>query len=57
MNATDDLVLARRAAAGEESALAALYGRYSDVLFAFICHQLGEPGPDAEEVWQETWSL
>ena len=55
MNSIDDLTLARRAAAGEESALGALYGRYSDVLFAFICHEMAEAGPDAEEVWQETW--
>ena len=55
MNSIDDLTLARRAAAGEESALAALYGRYGDALFAFICHRVGEPGPDAKELWQDTW--
>ncbi len=55
MNPLDDLTLARRAATGDESALAALFGRYGDPLFAFICHQLTKSGQDAKEVWQDTW--
>ncbi len=55
MESIDDLTLARSAAAGDETALSALYSRYGEPLFAFIHHRLDEPGPDAKEVWQETW--
>lgn len=51
----DDLVLARRTAAGDERALAALYERYADPLFAFVYHHLDGERAEAEEVWQETW--
>jgi RNA polymerase sigma-70 factor (ECF subfamily) len=51
----DDLTLARRAAEGDEKALAALYDRYADLLFAWIYHHLQGSRQDAEEVWQDTW--
>ena len=54
-DSADDLGLARRAGAGDESASAALYDRYADLLFAFIHHRLDESPRDVEEVWQETW--
>ncbi|MGA2062403.1 MAG: RNA polymerase sigma factor [Thermoguttaceae bacterium] len=50
----DDLSLARRTAAGDQSALALLYERYADPLFAFICHYMGGSRADAEEIWQDT---
>jgi RNA polymerase sigma-70 factor (ECF subfamily) len=53
-NQEDDLTLARRTAAGDQSALALLYERYADPLFAFICHYLGGSRADAEEIWQDT---
>lgn len=50
----DDLMLARRSAVGDQAALAMLYERYADPLFAFICHYLGGSRSDAEELWQDT---
>lgn len=50
----DDLDLARRVAAGDESALEVLYRRYGDLLFAFIHHALDGARQDTEEVWQDT---
>ena len=49
-----DLALARGVVAGEETALATLYGRYADPLFAFIYHRLGGPQTEVEDIWQET---
>jgi RNA polymerase sigma-70 factor (ECF subfamily) len=51
---TEDLLLAKRVAAGEEATLATFYERYADLLYAFIYHRLGRSRPDAEDVWQET---
>jgi len=51
----EDRFLARRAAAGSEIALATLYDRYADPLFAFIIHRLSGNRSDAEDVFQETW--
>ncbi|MHC4592914.1 MAG: RNA polymerase sigma factor [Planctomycetota bacterium] len=53
-NFADDMRLARRVAAGDESALEALYARHADPLFAFIYHHVEESRPDAEEIWQDT---
>ena len=50
----EDLVLAKRVAAGDEAALAVFYERYAGLLYAFIYHRLGRSRPDAEDVWQET---
>jgi RNA polymerase sigma-70 factor (ECF subfamily) len=49
-----DLVLSKRVVAGDEAALAVLYERYADLLYAFIYHRLGGSRADAEDVWQET---
>lgn len=51
----EDRLLASRAAAGSEAALAALYDRYADPLFAFIYHRLHGNRADAEDVFQNTW--
>jgi RNA polymerase sigma-70 factor (ECF subfamily) len=51
----EDRLLASRAAAGSEAALATLYDRYSDPLFAFIYHRLNGKRADAEDVFQDTW--
>jgi DNA-directed RNA polymerase specialized sigma24 family protein len=53
-NTGEDLLLARRAADGDERALCQLYERFTDALFAFIYHHFNALRPDAEEVWQET---
>ena len=50
----EDLVLAKRVAAGDEAALAVFYERYAGLLYAFIYHRLGRSRPDAEDVWQDT---
>jgi RNA polymerase sigma-70 factor (ECF subfamily) len=51
----EDRLLARRAAEGSEIALATLYERYADPLFAFIIHRLQGNRDEAEDVFQETW--
>jgi RNA polymerase sigma-70 factor, ECF subfamily len=51
----EDPTLIQSAAAGDESSLAALYERYADVLFAFVCHRIAGERADAEDVFQETW--
>lgn len=59
----DDVTLVRGAVAGNETDgsavlsgnLAALYERYADMLFAFICHRMAGERSDAEDVFQETW--
>jgi len=55
-NDAEDLSLASRVAEGDPSALEAIYARYGDSLFAFVYHHLEGSGPDAEEVWQDTWA-
>jgi RNA polymerase sigma-70 factor, ECF subfamily len=52
----EDLALAERVVSGDERALAALYQRYADPLFAFVFHALDGARPEAEEVWQDTLS-
>lgn len=54
IDCTGDLTLARRAAAGDASALGTLYERYADPLYAYIVHRLDGSREDAEDVWQET---
>ena len=51
----EERLLASRAAAGNEVALATLYDRYADSLFAFIYHRLHGNRADAEDLFQETW--
>jgi RNA polymerase sigma-70 factor (ECF subfamily) len=55
VEAKENLRLVSRAMAGSEAALAALYDRYADPLFAFIHHHLDAPRADVEDVFQETW--
>lgn len=55
MGKCDDLKLCRRAAAGDKSALSAIYCRYGDLLFAFIYHRMAGSVSATEEIWQETW--
>ena len=43
---TADLALAERVVGGDESALAVLYERHADPLFAFVCHHLDGARPD-----------
>jgi DNA-directed RNA polymerase specialized sigma24 family protein len=54
MKRAEELALARRVATGDATALRDFYDRYADILFAFVCHSLGGPRADAEEVWQDT---
>ncbi|SPE57245.1 putative RNA polymerase sigma factor NccH [Verrucomicrobia bacterium] len=50
----DDPALAKRVAAGDQSAVNELYQRHADPLFAFILHSLQGSRPEAEDVWQDT---
>jgi len=49
----DELALAHAAGQGDEAALAALFNRYADPLFAYIYHHSASRA-DAEDVWQES---
>ncbi len=51
---TDELVLAHRAAAGDDTALEEIYEQHADGLFAYIFHALDGARDEAEEVWQDT---
>ncbi len=51
-----ETTLVERAADGDEEALAVLYERYADPLFAYIYHSLGGARQETEEVWQDTLS-
>lgn len=53
-NWIEDLTLAQKVAAGDETALDNLFQCYADMLFAFIFHHLNQSHSDAEDVWQET---
>jgi len=54
-NSTDDRTLAQRAAAGDQAALAVLYDRHANALFAYIFHRLHGNRQDAEDVWHDSW--
>jgi RNA polymerase sigma-70 factor (ECF subfamily) len=55
MDHEDDMDLAARVARGDNSALDQFCGRYGDLVFAFLYHQLHGARSDAEEVWQDTF--
>lgn len=42
---------------GSQSALKDLYLRYSDLLFAYVLHQLDNDKDTASDIWQETWLI
>lgn len=50
-----DEELARRAARGDPDAAEALVLRYKQRLYGLIVRMLGGPGPEAENLFQETW--
>jgi len=50
-----DEELARRAAGGNPDAAEALVLRYEQRLYGLIVRVLGGPGPEAENLFQETW--
>jgi RNA polymerase sigma-70 factor, ECF subfamily len=50
-----DKELVRGIKNGSQSALKDLYLRYSDLLFAYISHQLDNDKESASDIWQETW--
>lgn len=52
--ASEELTLAQRAGAGDESALRALYDHHADPLYAFICHACNGARSEAQEIWQDT---
>ncbi|MDD8025633.1 MAG: sigma-70 family RNA polymerase sigma factor [Acidobacteriota bacterium] len=55
MRKANDRALAGRAAAGQEAALAELYDRYADMLYAFVTQLIRDPRTEADDIWQETW--
>lgn len=55
MNLKDDSTLVRRSVAGNEAALAELYNRYADMLYAFISHLVYDPRIDTADIWHDAW--
>lgn len=51
----DDPTLARAVSAGDEEAFRALYRRHTPALYGLVARLLGDGGPDADDVIQETW--
>jgi RNA polymerase sigma-70 factor (ECF subfamily) len=56
MTQTDN-ELVNRIKNGDQSAFKALYIKYSDLLFAYILHQLDKDKEVASDIWQETWVI
>jgi RNA polymerase sigma-70 factor (ECF subfamily) len=56
MNSTDnDLV--KQIKKGEQDAFRILYLKYSDLLFAYILHNLNNNRGNAMDIWQDTWCV
>ena len=55
LSTVTDEELARRAAGGDPDAAEALVLRYEQRLYGLIVRALHGPGPDAENLFQETW--
>jgi RNA polymerase sigma-70 factor (ECF subfamily) len=56
MNPSDnDLV--KKVRKGEQDAFKVLYLKYSDLLFAYIIHNLSNNQDIAPDIWQETWCI
>jgi len=53
----DDNDLVNKIRNGEQDAFKVLYLRYSDLLFAFIVHNLNNNQDIAPDIWQETWCV
>jgi RNA polymerase sigma-70 factor, ECF subfamily len=51
-----DIDLVKKVRRGEQDAFKVLYLKYSDLLFAFIIHNLDNHDL-AQEIWQETWCI
>jgi RNA polymerase sigma-70 factor, ECF subfamily len=52
-----DKELVKKIKRGDQSAFKQLYQRYSDLLFAFISHQLDNDKEAATDIWQEAWII
>lgn len=52
-----DKELIKRIKNGSQSAFKELYLKYSDLLFAFISHQLDSDKEATSDIWQETWII
>jgi RNA polymerase sigma-70 factor (ECF subfamily) len=50
-----DIDLIKKVRKGEQDAFKVLYLKYSDLLFAFIIHNMGNNQDVAQDIWQETW--
>jgi len=53
--ANNEIDLVKRMTAGEQGAFKTLYFKYSDLLFAYILHHVGNDKDAASDIWQETW--
>jgi RNA polymerase sigma-70 factor (ECF subfamily) len=51
-----DIDLVKKVRKGEQDAFKVLYLKYSDLLFAFIIHNLDNQDV-AQDIWQETWCI
>lgn len=52
-----DKELIKRINKGSQDSFKELYLRYSDLLFAFISHQLDNDREATSDIWQETWII
>ena len=52
-----DRELIREIKKGNQSAFKELYHRYSDLLFAYISHQVDNDKEAGADIWQETWII
>jgi len=55
--AQSDKNLVKKVRKGEQDAFNVLYLKYSDLLFAFIIHNLSNNQDIAPDIWQETWCI
>jgi len=51
----NEIDLVKRITDGDQGAFKTLYLKYSDLLFAYILHHVGNDKDAASDIWQETW--
>jgi RNA polymerase sigma-70 factor (ECF subfamily) len=52
-----DIDLLKRIKSGDQKSFTILYHRYSDLLFAYISHNLNKNDEIVSDIWQETWVI
>jgi RNA polymerase sigma-70 factor (ECF subfamily) len=54
---SSDIDLVKKIRKGDQDAFKVLYRKYSDLLFAYITHNLSNNQDIAPDIWQETWCI